>query len=233
LTAVEGAHWLLCAAMTAIRARRAALVVLSVVLLAGVGAGCSKGKNGASTTTTAPTTTSTEPTTTTLGLTKDSIVLAADGLGAALPFGTSSARAIDLLTHALGNPDKNTPLPAAQPCQATRRLQWANFQVLVNEVVSQAGAGRPGFAGWYLGAPAATSLPFHTDKGIMIGSTVAQLKAAYGTDVTVAMGEQGPGYNITTATGIILGALAPPNFSGLNDSGKVTTIQAGSYCGPG
>jgi len=230
---VEGAHWLLCAAMTAIRARRAALVVLSVVLLAAAGAGCSKGKKEASTTTSAPTTTSTEATTTTLALTKDSIVLAADGLGPALPFGTNSARTIAGLIQALGQPDKNTPLPVAQPCQATRRLQWANFQVLVNEVVTQAGAGRPGFAGWYLGAPAATSLPFHTDKGIMIGSTVAQLKAAYGSDVNIAMGEQGPGYNITTATGIILGALAPPNFSGLNDSGKVTTIQAGSYCGPG
>jgi hypothetical protein len=219
--------------MTAIRARRAALVVLSVVLLAGAGAGCSKGKKGASTTTSAPTTTSTAPTTTTLGLTKDSIILAADGLGPALPFGTQAARAIQALVQALGQPDKNTPLPVAQPCEATRRLQWANFQVLVNEVVSQAGAGRPGFAGWYLGAPAATTLPFHTDKGITIGSTVAQLKAAYGPEVNIAMGEQGPGYNVTTATGIILGALAPPNFSGLNDSGKVTTIQAGSYCGPG
>jgi hypothetical protein len=67
----------------------------------------------------------------------------------------------------------------------------------------------------------------------MIGSTVAQLKAAYGTDVNVAMGEQGPGYNITTATGIILGALSPPGFAGLNATGKVSTIQAGSYCGPG
>lgn len=207
--------------------------MLSVVLVAAAGAGCSKGKNKASTTTSAPTTTSTEATTTTLALTKDSVVLAADGLGPALPFGTNSARAIQSMVQALGNPDKNTPLPAGQPCGATRRLQWANFQVLVNEVVSQAGAGRPGFAGWYLGAPAATSLPFHTDKGIAIGSTVAQLKAAYGPDVTVAMGEQGPGYNITTPTGIILGALAPPGFAGLNDSGKVTTIQAGSYCGPG
>jgi hypothetical protein len=217
--------------MTAIRPRRAALVVLSVVLLAG--AGCSKSKHEASTTTSAPTTTSTAATTTTVGLTKDTIVLAADGLGPALPFGTQAARTIQALVQALGQPDKNTPLPVGQPCEATRRLQWGNFQVLVNEVVSQAGAGRPGFAGWYLGAPGAPALPFHTDKGIMIGSTVAQLKAAYGTDVNVAMGEQGPGYNITTATGIILGALSPPGFAGLNATGKVSTIQAGSYCGPG
>jgi hypothetical protein len=214
--------------MTQIRRRRAALVVLSVVLLTATAA-CSKGKKDASTTSTAPPTTpTTESTTTTIPLTKDSIVLAADGLGPALPFFTPSAHAIALLIQALGNPDKNTPLPAGQPCGATRRLQWANFQALVNEVVSTAGAGRPGLAGWYLGAPAATSLPFKTDKGITIGSTVAQLKAAYGTDVTVARGEQGPGYNITTAKGIVLGQL-----DALTDAGKVKTIQAGNYCGPG
>ena len=208
------------------RPRRAALIVLAAVLV--TAGACSKDKKEAATTTSAPTTTSTEATTTTVPLTKDSIVLAADGLGAALPFGTNSARTIQALIQALGNPDKNTPLPANQPCQATRRLQWANFQVLVNEVVSTAGAGRPGFAGWYLGAPAATTLPFKTDKGIAIGSTVAQLKAAYGTDVTIARGEQGPGYNITTAKGIILGQL-----DALTDAGKVKTIQAGNYCGPG
>jgi len=238
VTAVAGAHWLLCAAMTKIRRaggpggaaerlRRAALILLSAVLLTAMAA-CSKDKKASTTTTSAPTTTSTAATTTTVGLTKDSVVLAADGLGAALPFGTNSAHTIQVLIQALGNPDKNTPLPAGQPCGATRRLQWSNFQVLVNEVVSTAGAGRPGFAGWFLGAPAATTLPFKTDKGITIGSTVAQLKAAYGTDVNVARGEQGPGYNITTATGIILGQL-----DALTDTGKVKTIQAGNYCGPG
>jgi hypothetical protein len=237
VTAVDGAHWLLCAAMTEIqrpgrpgeaakRPRRAALIVLAAVLL--TAGACSKDKKQAATTTTAAPTSSTESTTTTVPFTKDSIVLAADGLGARLPFGTNSARTISVLIQALGNPDKNTPLPAGQPCGATRRLQWANFQVLVNEVVSTAGAGRPGFAGWYLGAPAATTLPFKTDKGITLGSTVAQLKAAYGTDVTIARGEQGPGYNITTATGIILGQL-----DALTDAGKVKTIQAGNYCGPG
>ena len=213
------------------RPRRAALVVVTAVLLA-AGA-CSKDKKQAATTTSAPTTTSTEATTTTVPLTKDAIVLAADGLGAAVPFGTQAARTINMLIQALGPADKNTPLPAAQPCGATRRLQWANLQILVNEVVSTAGAGRPGFAGWYLGAPAATTLPFKTDKGITIGSTVAQLKSAYGTDVTIARGEQGPGYNIMTAKGIILGQLDPPNPTGLTDAGKVKTIQAGNYCGPG
>ena len=131
-----------------------------------------------------------------------------------------------MLIQALGQPDKNTPLPVGTACGATRRLQWANFQVLVNEVGVTSQAGKPGFAGWYLGATAPTQLDFKTEKGITIGSTVAALKAAYGTDVNVARGEQGPGYNITLSKGIILGQL-----DALTDAGKVKNIQAGNFCG--
>jgi hypothetical protein len=212
--------------MTAMRLRRAALVVLSVVLL--TAAGCSKGKNESATTTTlAPTTAPTESTTTTVPLTKDSIVLAPDGLGAGLPFGTNSARTINLLIQALGTPEKNTPLPAGQACGATRRLTWANFQALVNEVVSSSGAGRPGFAGWFLGPAGPNALPFKTEKGITVGSTVAALKAAYGADYAQNRGEQGPGFTVTLAKGIIIGQL-----DALTDAGKSKTVQAGNYCGP-
>jgi hypothetical protein len=206
--------------------RRAALVVLAVVLL--TAAGCSKDKKGSATTTTlAPTTAPTESTTTTVPLTKESIVLAPDGLGAALPFGTNSATSIKLLMQALGQPEKNTPLAAGQACGATRRLTWGNFQVLVNEVVSTSGAGRPGFAGWFLGPSGPNALPFKTDKGISVDSTVAALNAAYGPDVVVqARGEQGPGYTITQPKGIMLGLL-----SAATNAGKIRNIQAGNYCG--
>jgi len=81
-------------------------------------------------------------------------------------------------------------------------------------------------AGWYLGAASPTKLDFKTEKGITIGSTVAALRAAYGTDLNVARGEQGPGYNITLSKGIILGQL-----DDLEDTGKVKNIQAGNFCG--
>ncbi len=165
MTAATGAHWLLCAAMTEIRLRRTVLVVLSAALL--TAAACSNDKKGSATTTTlAPTTAPTESTTTTVPFTKESIVLAADGLGAGLPFQTNAASTIRLLIQALGQPEKNTPLPVGTACGATRRLQWGNFQVLVNEVGVTSAAGKPGFAGWYLGAPSPTQLPFKTDKGI-------------------------------------------------------------------
>src|SRR5258705_7150400 len=147
--------------MTETRPRRAALIVLAAVLLAA--AGCSKDKKEAATTTTAaPTTVPTESTTTTVALTKDAIVLGADGLGSALPFGLNAATTIKLLIQALGPADKNTLLPVGQACGATRRLQWSNFQALVNEVGATSGAGRPGFAGWFLGAPGGAPQPFKT-----------------------------------------------------------------------
>lgn len=210
--------------------RRAALIVLSAVLL--VGAACSDDKkdpDAATTTTLVSLPTSTEPSTTTVPFRKESILLSADGLSPELKFGeVNSARTINLLMQALGQPEKNQLLPAQATCGATRRLQWGNLQVLVNEVTSASGAGRPGLTGWYLGAPSATIHDLKTEKGIGIGSTVAALKAAYGTDVTVARGEAGPGFVVTLAAGPVLGQL-----DGLTDTAKVKNIQAGNYCGPG
>lgn len=212
--------------MTQIRVRRATRIVLPVVLLAG--AACSGGgdKESATTTTALQTTTSTAASTTTAPLTKEQIVLAADGVGA-VKFGNNSANTIRRFMDALGQPEKNTPLQAGTTCGATRRLHWANFQVLVNEVTSTAGAGKPGFAGWFLGPPTAAPLDFKTDKGITIGSTVGAIKAAYATDVTIARGEQGWGFTITAPGGIIIGHL-----DGGADANKVKNIQAGNYCGP-
>ncbi len=213
--------------MTEIRRHRAAAVVLSAVLL--VGTACSKDKKDASSTSTSAATTATtaESTTTTAPLTKDQIVLGADGVGA-VKFQTNAAHTIARFMQALGNPDKNTPLPAGTACGATRRLHWANFQVLVNEVGGTSGAGKPGFAGWYLGPLAGpTALDFKTEKGIGVGSTVGAIKAAYATDAQIARGEQGWGFTITAPGGIIIGQL-----DGGADGNKVRNIQAGNYCGP-
>lgn len=225
MTARPPPYWLLCAVMSQIRVRRAARIVLPVALLAG--AACSGGdKESATTTTVLQTTASTAASTTTAPLTKDQIVLSADGVGA-IKFGNNSANTIRRFMDALGQPQTNTPLPARTACGATRRLHWANFQVLVNEVTSASGAGAPGFAGWFLGPPTAAPLDLKTDKGITIGSTVGAIKAAYATEVTLARGEQGWGFTITAPGGIIIGQL-----DGGADTNKVKNIQAGNYCGP-
>ena len=206
--------------------RRAVHLVLPVVLLGG--AACGGGDKDAATTTTAEqTTTSTAPTTTTVPLTKEQIVLSTDGVGA-VKFGTNAAHTIARFMQALGPAEKNQPLPAGQACGATRRVVWANFQILVNEVTSISGAGRPGFVGWFLGPATGTALDFKTEKGIGVGATVAALKAAYGDRVSIqARGEDGPGFTITEPTGIMVGLLTIAT-----DAGKVKDIQAGNYCGP-
>ena len=211
--------------MTQIYVRRGALLVLSVVFLTGVA--CSGDDKESTTTTTAPaTTTSTAPTTTSVPLSKDKILLAADGVGA-IKFGTdNAANVLKRLIEALGDPEKDQRLPAGTACGATRRFVWANFQVLVNEVISTSSAGKPGLAGWFLGPPTAAPLDFKTEKGITVGSTVAQLKAAYPDVIVASRGEEGPGFTITAPGGIILGLL-----SAGTDAGKVKNIQAGNYCG--
>lgn len=199
--------------------------MLSVVFLTGVA--CSGDDKESTTTTTAPaTTTSTAPTTTSVPLSKDKILLAADGVGA-IKFGTdNAANVLKRLIEALGDPEKDQRLPAGTACGATRRFVWANFQVLVNEVISTSSAGKPGLAGWFLGPPTAAPLDFKTEKGITVGSTVAQLKAAYPDVIVASRGEEGPGFTITAPGGIILGLL-----SAGTDAGKVKNIQAGNYCG--
>ena len=211
--------------MSQIHLQRAARLVLSVVLLAGVA--CSGDDKESTTTSTAPeTTTSTAPTTTSVPLSKDKIFLAADGVGA-IKFGTdNAANVLKRLIEALGEPEKDQRLPANTACGATRRFVWGNFQVLVNEVISTSSAGKPGLAGWFLGPPTAAPLDFKTEKGITVGSTVAQLKAAYPDVIVASRGEEGPGFTITAPGGIMLGLL-----SAGTDAGKVKDIQAGNYCG--
>jgi hypothetical protein len=227
MTARPPPYWLLCAVMTVMRPLpRAALIVLSALLVTAACNGGDKKDDSTSRTSIPLTTESTAPTTTTAPLTKEQIVLSADGTGP-IKFGNNAANTIRRFIDALGEPEKNTPLAAATACGATRRLHWANFQVLVNEVGGGSGAGKPGFAGWFLGPPTAAGFDFKTEKGVGVNSTVAALKANYATDVTLARGEQGWGFTITAPGGIIIGQL-----DGGADANKIKNIQAGNYCGP-
>jgi hypothetical protein len=162
---------------------------------------------------------STEPTTSTTALSVTALVLASDGIGP-LPFGMQAARAMNGLTQALGRAEKITPVPANANCGATRIFGWKDFNVLVNEVTSQSG-GSPGLAGWSLGATAPSSGSLKTDKGIGIGSTLAAVKAAYGSAVTVA----GPTFAIRGANNVISGEL-----EGSGDSARVKALRAGVSC---
>ena len=98
--------------------------------------------------------------------------------------------------------------------------------MLVNEVGATSGAGRPGFAGWFLGVPGGAPEPFKTDKGITIGSTMAQMAAAYGPSLTTSHGEQGQAFFISTPSGLqITGQLSNiPNDVPSLTLGQMVTI---------
>lgn len=162
---------------------------------------------------------STEPTTATTALSMTALVLAPDGIGP-LPFGMQAARAMSGLTQALGRAEKVTPVPTNANCGATRMFRWKDFDVLVNEVSSRSG-GTPGLVGWSLGATAPPSVGLKTDKGIGIGSTVAAVRAAYGSAVTIT----GPTLEIRGANSVITGELAGPG-----DAARVKTLRAGVSC---
>jgi hypothetical protein len=208
------------------RLSRLALIALGLTLLT---AGCTSGKATSSAAggvaATAPTATpSTDASTTSTALSATALVLSADGLGP-LTFGTQAARALSGLTQALGHAEKVTPVPAGSTCGATRIFQWKNLDVVVNEVTAGSGV-TAGLVGWYLGAPAPTSLDLRTDKGIGVGSTIGALKAAYGASVSFVQGGQGHAVKIDAPNGVITGQV-----DGLGNANKLLNLRAGHLCG--
>jgi hypothetical protein len=156
-----------------------------------------------------------------------SIQLAPDGLGG-LAFGTAEAQVRTALTQAFGPPDSDDTLPAGSCSSgATRSVSWADLHVLFGPD----GAGKLTVVGWTYGTddpPAAPVLA--TGEGIGSGSTLAQLRSAYGGGVEVtkdkALGAvrfsvQGSRYQLGLS-GLL---------TGLTDTDTVWALFAGSYCG--
>jgi hypothetical protein len=209
--------------MPALRALRMALAAVTLVV---VTAACTsppkdgatqKGGVKAPTAFTGPE--STEPTTATTALSMAALVLSPDGIGP-LPFGMQAARAMNGVTQALGRAEKITQVPSGDNCGATRSFRWKDFDVFVNEVTSRSG-GNPGLVGWALSASAPSSVGLKTDKGIGIGSTLAAVKAAYGSAVTVA----GSTFAVRGANGVMTGEV-----DGGSDAARVKSLRAGVSC---
>ena len=165
----------------------------------------------------------TEPPTTRPTFTTESIVLSGDGLGA-LPFGQQAAQALAGLTEALGRAETWKVLPAGGECGATRVFTWQNFDVLVNEATATSGRAR-GLVGWKLGEGGTTPWTFKTAADIGIGSTVAALTAAYGSNMSLSSDEAGPVVTLTTPKGPITGRL-----DRLGDTGTIRSLRAGTAC---
>ncbi len=154
------------------------------------------------------------------------VVLKPDGLGD-LAFGAGEAEARTALTKALGPPTFDESLPA-ESCStgATRRVSWGDLTVLL-------GPGPGGgltMVGWTYGTSEPPPTPaLKTAEGIGVGSTLAQLRAAYGDRVVVSE---------DTAAGVVRFTVQGSRYqlplagvvSGPGDTATVRALYGGSYC---
>lgn len=199
------------------------------------------------TTTTAPTTTTTASTTTTTTTAPPTtttassvpppaspVVLEPTGLSG-LAFGEGSQPVVDELTRVLGPPDEDTGEVDALsspfgvcPGTTVRGVRWGTLTALFTDgETSYAPAGPPHFFAWTESSFSATGdeppLGLRTAAGIGLGSTVADLRAAYGDDVEVAVDELtgAPAFRIeSTAVVDLFGSVTD-----VSDSGEVEVIE--------
>jgi hypothetical protein len=190
------------------------------------------------------TTTATQPT--------PNVVLRPDGLGVAA-FGAAQEQALSGLRRKLGTPDETGSWNGATPfgtCPGdTRAVRWGRLYVLFTN-----GPTRYGPSGtWHLFAYQVDSIqrtkvdpqysgptpppdppPLRgyspkTAAGIGFGSTVAELRAAYGRRVSTSYGTPGPIHRFRVrfgTTGELSGSL-----SGGTSAATINGLAAGAVCG--
>jgi hypothetical protein len=234
------------------RARRhyrrvAALTATGVLLVAVLGVGL--GLRGGTTT---PTVTPPPTSTATATQPTPNVVLRPDGLGVAT-FGTTQEQALSGLRRKLGTPDETGSWTGATPfgtCPGdTRAVRWGRLYVLfTNGPTRYAPSGT-----WHLFAyqvdaiqrtkvdpqysgptPPPDPPPLRGDSpktaaGIGFGSTVAELRAAYGRRVSTSFGLPGPIHRFRVrfdADSELSGSL-----SGGKASATITGLAAGAVCG--
>jgi hypothetical protein len=203
------------------------------------------------TTTTATTTTVTTMTTTstTAAVSVDPLVLRGDGLGAWM-LGSDADTVVEGLTEVLGPPstdtgwrsseDEQSPVWGCPPPQA-RRVRWPDLTAYFHafpdgtlpadflEYYSPAD-GRPYFLGYQVGGD------LRTAAGIGVGSTLAELRAAYGTDLVLFVEEYLLEWRFRVGSTGIRGHLSAA-ATGPGDTAEpedattmITGLSAGSTC---
>jgi hypothetical protein len=209
-------------------------------------------------TTAAPATQATDPVTSSPPVTSPpprttgTVALRPDGLGVAA-FGANEQDALRALQHRLGQPEERGSWSGATPfgtCPGpVRAVRWGRMYVLFTSGPTRyAPAG-----GWHLFAyqvdaiqrtktdpqyagptppPAPPRLRGDSPKtaaGIGFGSTVTELRAAYGSRVSVSFGEPGPVHWFSVRFGAA-GELSGSLSGGTSDA-TVTLLAAGAVCG--
>lgn len=191
-----------------------------------------------STTTSTTTTSSTTSTTTTTTTVPPSevLILGPENIDG-IQFGSDAEEAISSLENVLGAPVSDTGwVPPVNsegvqvygPCPGTeiRLVEWPNLTtVYTNAATSWAPEGTRQFFFYSYVLYDADYLKLKTAEGIGLGSTVDDLRAAYGDNVDIVSDEFGDYYSITVpAPGALWGFLDAPN-------GTIVSIQGGIGCG--
>lgn len=183
-----------------------------------------------STTTEPTTTTSTAPTTTVPPTTAPAapVSLQPDGLGL-VAFGEVANAAVDSVTEVLGPPDQDF-VESTCPGGQVRFTTWGPLQMasLVDPAPTFVGYSYGSSDGTVADPPAGEALV--TAEGISIGSTLGELRAAYGTEIDLIDVGFGGLYEFTVDEGPAdaIRGMAP----GTDDSTPIVVIYAGSQlCG--
>ena len=182
---------------------------------------------------TAPTTITTAPTTTE---TAGDQVLAAGGLRGLASFGEPQDRVVARIRDRFGAPDEDRTWDQQTiqyfgvcPGDRHRFLRWGRLFVLfTNGATNYSPGGRWHFFAWYAEDHQVTgSLDPATAAGIRVGSTVSELRAAYGSSLRILnAADTPPNDGFVVGDGDFNGVL-----SSTSTSGRVTQLSAGQTCG--
>jgi hypothetical protein len=167
---------------------------------------------------------------------KGGLVLGARGLGPAA-FGQPADQVIAALRAGLGEPDEDRRWDQRKrqrfgvcPGSNHRFVRWGRLSVLFADGDTGRGhAGRQHLFAWYAQAAKARGKRLATVAGVAVGSSTAQVRAAYGDRATVwgAEGARPAGFRIGSPQAFeLLGWLTHPS-----PRGRVTMLAAGTPCG--
>jgi hypothetical protein len=203
------------------------------------------------TSTTAPATTA-QPTTSVAPRPTGAVVLRADGLGV-VAFGAAEQAAMRALQGGLGPPAERGSWSGATPfgtCPGpVRAVRWGRLYVLfTNGPTRYSPEGRWHLFAWQVDQVQRTAIdPQYsgptpppdpprlrgysprTAAGIGFGSTVAKLRAVYGSRLRITFGEPGMTYQFTVARGATIALFG--SLSGGTAQSTVTWLAAGAVCG--
>ena len=159
------------------------------------------------------------------------LALAGDGIGD-FNFGSEPEAMITQVTAVLGSPDEDSGwTDTFDTCPGTqaRIIRWSSLQLFFTDGETSWGSGPHFFHyGQSLAAGGGVYLDLRTDKGIGVGSSIGELRAAYGE--AVAVGDDpafGPYWEVIGEAPAYLWGTA----TGIDDGAVLDALSGGNGCG--